>query len=115
MELVSAVVIVATLSLPIQPAVPIAVSAAPRLVITSLPAFTTAQPYRAQFVRHRRPSGARAGMIALAAIGGFFAGGYLGSKLEPDCRCDDPGLMGFVIGAPVGAIASAIVVAQATR
>jgi len=39
---------------------------------------------------------------------GLFAGGFLGAKLEPDCNCDDPGLQGFVIGAPIGAIAGGI-------
>jgi hypothetical protein len=39
---------------------------------------------------------------AVGAVGGAFAGGYLGAALEPDCNCDDPGLKGFLIGFPVG-------------
>ena len=54
-------------------------------------------------------------MIAGGAVAGFFAGGYIGSKLEPNCRCDDPGLKGMLIGAPIGAIATAIFVAHSTR
>jgi hypothetical protein len=42
----------------------------------------------------------------VGAAGGFFAGGYLGAKIEGDgCHCDDPGLKGFLIGAPIGAVA----------
>jgi len=35
-------------------------------------------------------------------------GGLVGSKLEPSCGCDDPGLRGFLIGAPIGAALGAI-------
>jgi hypothetical protein len=41
-------------------------------------------------------------------VGGMFAGAYVGAALEPNCRCDDPGLRGIMIGAPVGAILGAI-------
>jgi hypothetical protein len=42
-------------------------------------------------------------------VGGFFLGGYLGAKIEGDrCNCDDPGLQGIIIGAPIGGIAGAI-------
>jgi hypothetical protein len=41
-------------------------------------------------------------------VGGMFAGAYVGAALEPNCRCDDPGLRGMTIGAPVGAILGAI-------
>ena len=58
--------------------------------------------------RKRSPTGTRVVVSALGALGGFFAGGFLGAKLEPDCNCDDPGLQGFVIGAPIGAIAGGI-------
>jgi hypothetical protein len=34
---------------------------------------------------------------------GFLAGGVTGAALDRHCRCDDPGLRGFVIGAPIGA------------
>jgi hypothetical protein len=45
-------------------------------------------------------------------VGGFFGGGYLGAALEPDCNCDDPGFKGFLIGAPIGAVAGAILGAK---
>lgn len=49
-----------------------------------------------------------AGAIA-GGIGGFFAGGFLGAHIEGDrCNCDDPGVRGFLIGAPIGAVAGAI-------
>jgi hypothetical protein len=45
----------------------------------------------------------------IGAVGGFFAGGFLGAAIEGDrCDCDDPGLQGFVIGAPVGAVTAGI-------
>lgn len=46
---------------------------------------------------------------ALAAIAGLYAGGYFGASIEGDrCRCDDPGLKGFLIGAPIGAVSAGI-------
>jgi hypothetical protein len=46
---------------------------------------------------------------AVGAVGGFFLGGYAGAALEGDrCNCDDPGFKGFLIGAPIGAIAGGI-------
>ena len=46
---------------------------------------------------------------AVGAVGGLFAGGYLGTVIEGDgCDCDDPGLKGALIGAPVGTVAGAI-------
>jgi hypothetical protein len=50
-----------------------------------------------------------AGAIA-GGVGGFLAGGFLGAHIEGDrCDCDDPGVRGFLIGAPIGAVAGAIV------
>ena len=50
---------------------------------------------------------------AIGAVGGLFAGGYLGAKIEGDsCHCDDPGLMGALIGAPVGAVTGGILGAK---
>jgi hypothetical protein len=49
-----------------------------------------------------------AGAIA-GGLGGFFGGGFLGAHIEGDrCDCDDPGVRGFLIGAPIGAVAGAI-------
>jgi len=46
---------------------------------------------------------------AAGGVGGFFGGGFLGAAIEGDsCQCDDPGLKGFLIGAPIGAIAGSI-------
>jgi len=47
------------------------------------------------------------------AVGGFFAGGYGGSLVQPACRCDDPGLKGMVFGAPIGAVLGGIAGAKA--
>ena len=46
---------------------------------------------------------------AVGAFGGFFLGGSAGAAIEGDrCNCDDPGLKGFLIGAPIGAVAGGI-------
>ena len=51
--------------------------------------------------RERRPRGSRRRIL--------FAGGYLGAAIEGDrCHCDDPGLKGAVIGAPIGAATGGI-------
>ena len=57
----------------------------------------------------KRSVAKRVAYIAIGGVGGFFAGGFLGAAIEGDrCNCDDPGWMGFVIGAPVGAATGAI-------
>ena len=49
-------------------------------------------------------TGERIGWTALAGLGGFFAGGYIGAAIEGDsCQCDDPGLKGALTGMPIGA------------
>jgi len=49
----------------------------------------------------------------VGSVGGFFAGGFLGAHIEGDrCDCDDPGVRGFLIGAPIGAVAGGIVGAK---
>jgi hypothetical protein len=56
----------------------------------------------------RRSVGRRIVGGALGGVGGFFAGGILGAKIDGDCGgCDDPGLIGAPIGAAVGAILGA--------
>jgi hypothetical protein len=45
----------------------------------------------------------------LGATAGFFAGGYIGARIDGDCGgCDDPGFKGAIIGAPIGAVVGAI-------
>jgi len=50
----------------------------------------------------------KAALGILFGIAGFFGGGLLGSALEPNCHCDDPGLQGALIGVPIGAVAGAV-------
>jgi hypothetical protein len=62
--------------------------------------------------RHRSVSRKVLG-AAIGAVGGLFAGGFLGAKIEGNsCDCDDPGLMGALIGAPIGAITGGILGAK---
>jgi len=50
---------------------------------------------------------------AAGAVGGFFAGGYIGAMIEGNgCSCDDPGLKGALIGAPIGSVAGAVLGAK---
>jgi hypothetical protein len=59
--------------------------------------------------RRDKPVWRRIAGAAVGATGGFFGGGFLGAAIEGDsCSCDDPGLKGFLIGAPVGAVAGGI-------
>jgi len=61
----------------------------------------------------RRSVGRKIRGGALGAVGGFFAGGYLGAWIDGDCGgCDDPGLKGAVIGAPIGAVVGGILGAK---
>jgi len=67
---------------------------------------------RAVSVKTPRASGlsrTKRGLLAAAAgVGGFFGGGFLGAAIEGNrCDCDDPGLLGFLIGAPIGAALAA--------
>jgi hypothetical protein len=57
----------------------------------------------------------RIAITAGMGFAGFLAGGYIGAKIEGDCACDDPGLQGIIIGAPIGAAAGAIFGAWLTR
>lgn len=73
---------------------------------------SAASPSDAAAARRRgRMSGVQRGILtALAGAGGFFAGAYIGAAIEGDrCHCDDPGLMGALIGMPIGAASAAIV------
>jgi hypothetical protein len=56
-------------------------------------------------------TGRRVLWTAIGAVGGFFAGAYLGSAIEnavAPCGCDDPGLKGALIGMPIGALAGGV-------
>ncbi len=62
------------------------------------------QMARPPAARHRSVRAKQVGGAVIGAIGGFVIGGRLGGWLEGDsCHCDDPGLQGFLIGAPIGA------------
>ena len=65
------------------------------------------QPQLTQQTR-LRPGPRKVAGAVVGVIGGFFAGGLIGASLDRNCRCDDPGLQGFVIGAPIGAIAGGV-------
>jgi hypothetical protein len=53
--------------------------------------------------------GSKAARVILGAVGGLVAGAYLGAAIEGNrCACDDPGLAGGLIGAPLGAAAGGI-------
>ena len=67
------------------------------------PPRTTARP-----THTRRSARSRAAWTILGVVGGAFAGVVLGAALEPDCRCDDPGVKGALIGLPVGAIGGGV-------
>jgi len=55
-----------------------------------------------------RPGPRKVAGAVVGVVGGFFAGGLIGASLDRNCRCDDPGLQGFIIGAPIGAIAGGV-------
>jgi hypothetical protein len=84
-------------------------------VVRHLPAAAAAPALPAAAVapaRGKRSAARVATGIVLGAAAGTFAGGFVGYKIErgfADCRCDDPGLRGLIIGAPVGAVIGAIV------
>jgi len=46
---------------------------------------------------------------------GLYVGGKFGAAIEGNCACDDPGLKGFMIGAPIGAAAGATLSVVLTR
>lgn len=56
-------------------------------------------------------TGRRVAWTVVGAVGGFFGGALLGSTIDRavhDCNCDDPGIVGFLIGMPVGAVAGGV-------
>lgn len=77
------------------------------------PARQSAPPLRqSNGPRRRGVSRAIVGGV-VGAVGGFFAGAYLGAMIEGDgCSCDDPGLKGALIGAPIGTATGAVLGAK---
>jgi hypothetical protein len=73
-----------------------------RLNRQPMPVSQTATPGRQRSIR-RKVLGAVVG-----ATGGFFVGGFLGAKIDGECNCDDPGFVGFLVGAPIGSVAGGI-------
>ena len=56
------------------------------------------------------------GAAVIGSIGGMMVGGRVGAALEgTSCRCDDPGLKGFLVGAPVGMAIGAVLGVLAVR
>jgi hypothetical protein len=82
----------------------------PRLPRAMAPLFTAGAEH-AQPRREPSHMGRKIALGVLGGVGGFFGGGYVGNLIERavwDCSCDDPGVRGFLIGAPAGAILGAI-------
>jgi hypothetical protein len=72
--------------------------------------FRTAPP--ASIQKPQRSTGRKAVGGLVGAVGGFFAGAFIGAQFTNDCRCDDPGLEGALYGAPLGAIIGAVLGAK---
>ena len=76
----------------------------------AVPSPSSASAQQAPSPRRQRSIGRKIAGAAIGAVGGLYAGGYLGAAIEGDrCNCDDPGLMGALIGAPIGAVVGGIV------
>ena len=76
----------------------------------AVPNPSSASAQQAPSQRRERSIGWKIAGAAIGAVGGLYAGGYLGAVIEGDrCNCDDPGLMGALIGAPIGAVVGGIV------
>jgi len=69
--------------------------------------------------RPRQSSAAtKASIIALGALGGLAVGGIAGAAIDnwiTPCGCDDGGLRGFMIGAPVGGVVGGLLAFRLTR
>jgi uncharacterized protein YcfJ len=46
---------------------------------------------------------------AVGAVVGAVGFGYLGSAFDSDCKCDSPGMKGFMIGMPIGAVVGGVI------
>ena len=63
----------------------------------------TGRPLQPAYRSSSRSSlGRTIGGAILGGLAGFYLGATVGSHLEPDCRCDDPGLRGLLIGGAIG-------------
>lgn len=52
----------------------------------------------------------------IGAVAGGFIGGAVGAAIEGNsCACDDPGLQGWMIGAPIGSTLGALVAVKLAR
>ena len=68
-----------------------------------------APAFQATGIRRQRSTTRKVIGTIVGGVGGFFGGGFLGAAIEGDrCDCDDPGFVGFLIGAPTGAAVGAI-------
>jgi hypothetical protein len=66
----------------------------------------------------RRSKAKRAAFIVGGTVAGFFAGAFIGAGIENQlapCNCDDPGLLGALWGAPIGALTGAIATALTVK
>jgi len=109
-------VLVASLALPATPAIaqepgPIRLSLQRRLqapIVIRAGGKTWQAPAPAPPKRTRSAGRKILGGV-LGGVGGFVGGAYLGAAIEGDsCNCDDPGLQGALIGAPIGLVLGAI-------
>ncbi|MGE0703228.1 MAG: hypothetical protein AB7F99_09745 [Vicinamibacterales bacterium] len=88
---------------------PLAAALAVRAHEPSLLTRTPRTPVPQDAGRRERSIGRKILGASLGAAGGFFGGGFLGAKIEGSgCHCDDPGLKGALIGAPIGAVTGGI-------
>lgn len=60
----------------------------------------------------RRSKGHKAAATLFGIAGGFYLGGFIGSRMEGPCYCEDPGLKGAIVGAPIGAVIGGILGAR---
>ncbi len=52
---------------------------------------------------------------AVGAVAGAIGFGYVGSAFDSDCRCDSPGMRGFMIGMPIGGVIGGVIAYKLAR
>ena len=52
---------------------------------------------------------------AVGAVVGAIGVGYLGSAFDRDCKCDSPGMPGFMIGMPIGGVLGGMIAHKLAR